>query len=150
MHSVYQLYKIEIIGEGVYQLDYYLYDVNGEIKLGSFFGSSTNELSDQLEINFNKENLNDVIAPELNFESVLTYLDDVYNDEHINNHGLYTSIRKLIENSQKNKDKGSGKASKILLEVALQKVRFGTPQLISGNVSEYLQKQIEILLNTLN
>ncbi|KKQ97771.1 MAG: hypothetical protein UT24_C0012G0083 [Candidatus Woesebacteria bacterium GW2011_GWB1_39_12] len=142
-------YEVEIYGDGVYQLDYYFFNNNGEIKIGSYFGSTTDESSDLLEIYFDNEDLNNIIVSEVNFESVLSFFDDIYKDGYISNHGLYTSIHQLIENSQKNNDKGQGISSKILMELALQKVRFATPQFISDNVSLYLQKQIEILINNL-
>ena len=143
------VYEIQVDGEGIYQLDYYLYDQEGNVKLGNSFGTIGTGDTDVLAVDFNKDNFDNSVIPEVTFNSLLGFWDDVHQEDKITNHGFYNSIKQIIENALKNKDKGNGFASQVLLKVVLQKVKLFTPQFISEDASMYFQKQIEILIKSL-
>ncbi|MEM2145688.1 MAG: hypothetical protein QW279_10025, partial [Candidatus Jordarchaeaceae archaeon] len=143
------VYEIIISGNGVYQADYFLYDPEGNVKTGSIFGSVSDSEPDTFSINLDKDNLDLSEAPPVNFESLLSYWDDIYKDGHISNHGLYTSVKKLIENASKNEGKDKNISTRILLEIALERVKFSTPTYIDPIASEYMQRQIKIILKSI-
>jgi len=143
------LYNVKVEGEGVYQLDYYLYDENGKVKVGNLFGVQDSSNTDLFDINFNDLDSENSTIPQFSFYSLQDNWQKLYYFGYIKNQGFYNAVNRLIENALKNKDKGRGGASNILLEIVLQKVKLFTPNLISESVSINFQKQIEILQSSL-
>lgn len=134
------IYNVEILGEGNYQLDAYLYDEAGNVLPLTFEGSLDNNEPAKFPIKFYSE---------VNFKNISANLEYMYENGMIKNKGVYTSITKLIQNANKNIGRGDKLAPKVLLNVALKRIQIATPKYIDVQTSNYLQKQVEILLSTL-
>ena len=143
------LYDIQIIGNGDYKIEFFIYDKDGKVQTDILDGSINNNEQNKFLINFNKDNSDDSGFRHVTFKNLLDYWKNLNQQGEIKNKGFYTSVTNLIENALKNMDKGKRKASKALLNIVLQKVRYFTPRFINNNDSVYFQKQIEIILSGL-
>ncbi len=137
-------YKVEVTGNGNYQLDSYLYDVDGNVNPQHSVDSVSNSNKDIYLLNFNHDaNINSNTSG-ITFAALLTRLDTDYASGKISNVGAYTSIRNMIENAKIQYDKGSYLLSKQFLNSSILKIQYyssigGIDQTEALKLVQYIQ-----------
>ena len=91
-------HKILVLGEGKYQLDSYLYNSEGNVTQNSLTGEIKSDHPDQYSIFWDSY---PTIIQEVTLFSIINDIDTAFANGLFANNGLYTAIKKLLENSVK-------------------------------------------------
>lgn len=141
-------YAVEIKGDGIYRLDYYIYDDEGNVQVGNSLGEIQENQSDEYTINFNKYDVENSFVPQITLESVISYWEEMENASYIENKGLYTSINRLLENAYKISDRNK-EAAKSLLNEILYILDNPDSEPENNDVLSFLRFQVEELISSL-
>lgn len=142
-------YKVEVAGNGNYQLDRYLYDVNGNVKVENTLSSVAANDKDIYLIQFNHENITNSTTQQITFQRLLQLLAEDRTKGLITNNGAYTSIKNMIENSQSQFGKTNISLSKQFLNSAVSKIQYYTSiAAIDPTASLKLTQYLQFLLET--
>lgn len=144
------LYKVSLSGEGNFQLDSYLHDQEGNVQLQNFLGQLENGqekdyyifISDNLKFTFPTDTKKGI-------EILLSDLEEMYKTGDISKNGVFVSLKQLLENALKQIQKENPLTAEILLNVALERIKFFTPKFINEASSNELQAKIQILLDSI-
>ncbi|MDO8270000.1 MAG: C39 family peptidase [Candidatus Levybacteria bacterium] len=142
--------EISSTSTNVYQLDGYVYDENGEVKLFSNKGFVNSGNSDMFGIDFDKSNINNISInnPQNTLQSLISDLDILMQLGHFTNNGSYISIRNILNNSQRMLLENPNVSKRLL--VNLKKILMdGEKDGIDEFASQYLVEQITLLLSAL-
>jgi hypothetical protein len=141
-------YTVRVKGGGVYRLDYYLYGERGSVIKGNSFASVSEDHPDEYVINFDKITLDDSSVPEISFESVISFWEEVYDQGYVEGNGIYTSINRLLKNALKMSGRNSD-ASESLLGEILYILDSPEGELENDDVISFLKYQVEYLISSL-
>lgn len=123
---------------GMYQLDLYFYDKDGEPKLFTIYGYYLmGDDPHSYSFEFDSENM-DRLDHEQDSYSVVDKLEDYHSAGLITNAGVMQSIQSLIRNALRLKSQEYNFAANVLLDVALDRINFFTPEVIDPELAEYL------------
>lgn len=117
-------YKVEVTGNGDYQLDSYLYDIEGNVVTDSHLDSVGTSSKDVFLIGFNHDISSNSHINEVTFQFLLNRLQIDSTSGLITHNGAYMSMRNMLENAQINYQKGNYVLSKQFLNSAIQKVQY--------------------------
>ncbi len=143
-------YDLVVNGIGKFQLDAYLYDLDGNVHEESIEETAQQGVPSHFTINF-EDNLKYIFPeePDKGFDYLIKSLQKAQIEKLINDYDLFDSLTNLITNSKKQFSKDKIFTAKILLNVALFKIKYYTPYLIESEYSAVIQEQINLLLNSL-
>lgn len=128
-------YKVEVRGNGIYELDSYLYDQNGNPTVNKTKGIVDSNQVDKFQIIIGQVNS---ISQNLTINSIA----DDWNGTQNNITAMFTNAKKLIANNDT-------KPAKVLLGNAIKFIKSYTPQSIDGQTSQILQSETQNLINSL-
>lgn len=142
-------YKILLTGSGNYQLDSYIYDVNGNVNFSESLGTLQEGETDTYLINLDKINSEESSFSEVSFESLLTDLDEAYAEGKFTRRGVYKSLRSLVYLAKRYNGRDRSHIAKLLLKVARKQITKFSPQFIEQNTADFLIIKINLLINSL-
>lgn len=129
-------YKLVVSGPaGDYQLDTYLYDINGEVTKNVFSGILFGSDNDTYQVNYNSQNKVNVSINE-----ILTSLDNAYQNRLIKNRGIVQMIKMHLKIYEKFEN------PKIIKSLILQ-IKILTPKLIDSTYSSILRQNLDSLIS---
>lgn len=145
-------YTVEVssISPKEYQLDGYLYDENGEVKLFSSKGFVDSGNTDMFGIDFDKSNINNISIDnsQNTLQSLISDLDILMQLGYFTNKGSYVSVKSILSNAQRMNSKNAGVSEKMLSNLRSELVNGGRGG-IDPYASQYLVDQITLLLSAL-
>lgn len=141
-------YKINLLGNGLYQLDTYIYDLNGNAYLGNSFGSLANGITKSITIHVDNSAIQNSSIPDTSFDSFLKDWKDAYSVGKIKGQGLYVSVRELVKEAEKLNNRNRKVTSRVVLRLAKGLIIFATPKRIDQTTSTVFVKQIDYLLTS--
>ncbi len=129
-------YKLRVSGViGSYELDTYLYDINGLVTQNTFDGQLLGGDTDIYNISFDPTNNID-----LSVDGILKNIDNAFDNNLIKNKGIYQSIKvhlRIYERFQSIK----------IIELLIKQIKILTPKLINSNFSSVLQQNLQNLIH---
>lgn len=137
-------YNVQIIGDGVYQMDIYTYDMQGNLKTGTVFGNGSQY--DSNNIDFDKLDSQKNLVPNSSFQSFLTDWNNAYNNGQIYSYGLYNSVKTLIVNTVKLLDKNEYDSAKELINNAKVKIENANSIRMDNETSALFARELDYLL----
>lgn len=140
-----QDYTIEIIGNSIYNLDIYLYDKNGEYKKVSYSGILDNNDSDNITIQFDKENSeNSNSVKVVTFETIRGDIKRLQNAELIK-HGVSAQLLVGLDHIEKSYDKNNKKGANMHIKVFENKLNNFKGKGIEEAAYNILKSDFEVL-----
>jgi hypothetical protein len=143
------MYKIEVTGEGSYQLDSYLHDANGKANVQHIQQSLTQTQKDTFHISFDNQNFQNSKTNEISFEALLKSLDTAYKNKLIKDKLGYLAVRALIQAGQIEYSRGRVQLAKISLNLAKTLLLKAKASQIDLATRDQLVLQINTLISVL-
>ncbi|HWA51924.1 MAG TPA: C39 family peptidase [Patescibacteria group bacterium] len=139
-------YKIEVSGNGIYELDSYLYDANGNVNLNKINGILGNNETDNYQITIGQKNSTN---ENLTINSIIQDLFDAKNQNKIKSQYVYDETLLLLNTANKALSFNQTLAAKNTLNAAIQFLKSQTPKGIDNQTSQILQSEIQNLIQTI-
>jgi len=141
--------EVSSVDDSSYDLNGFLYDIGGEVKVIDVSGVVPGGGTDVYVISFNKQDVGqtNVNVPISSFESLLSDVVFLYNEGRITKKGSYNFLARKIEQAQKYYNSDRARSANLLDGVRQQLVE-DKKRGIDEFVSQYLIEQITLLLNT--
>lgn len=127
-------YKLKVTGIGNYNLDLYLYDIDGTVTQKSFNGKLYGNDYDIYDLTFNSSS-----NVKLSTEGIMEKLKNALNNNQIKNKGIYTTIKVHLEIFNNLK-------SEKIISLLIKQVENLTPKLINQSFSTTLQLYLSNLV----
>lgn len=135
-------YKLEVTGpEGQYQLESYLYDIDGNIIYQNMDGYIINENKNIYQINIGQNDK--VLTP---YYEIYKKLKIALENNSILNKGIFNAITAQIKASEKLFDKNIIFPSKIIIQTLIKQIQNLTPKFINQEFSLSLQSDLKSLI----
>ncbi len=136
-------YKVEITGNGTYELGSYLYDHDGKVNLTKTRGIISDNQNDEFQVSIGESN---ITTQNITIDSILLDWADAKAQNKIKNQGIYNEI-KIALNFTKNLIQNKNlKLAKISLKSIISLLKIYTPKFIDSNTSNIIQSEIESLI----
>lgn len=140
-------YKLEVSGpNNRYTLDAYLYDKGGNVTQSSLDGLISKAQKDEFTIFIGETS---GIKQEITIDSIIQDLDTSWNYRLIKNNGFYRALRFELTTVKKLLFIRQNKSAKKFLIGVFRQIKSATPFLIDSKTSQILQKNIQILIDSL-
>ncbi|CAN5359220.1 hypothetical protein BH10PAT1_BH10PAT1_5730 [soil metagenome] len=137
------IYKVEVSGNGIYEIDSYLYDVNGNVNLTKTNGIVGDDEIDNFQITIGQNNITKQI---LTIDDVIKDLNDAKSKNKIKSNYVYQEINSLLNTSKKLILSHQNTLAKTTLKGILQFIKAYTPSQIDPAISKLLQSEIQTFL----
>ncbi len=137
-------YRVEVEGDGSYQLDSYLYNEEGEVSKDTHKGLVGDSQKDEFSILIGESSS---IEQDLTVGSIIDDLSNAYYQGLISRRPIYRALKRLLSYAQRFLNIGYPNYSKRLLNYALKYVQRFTPRFIDPSASEILQTNLQTLIN---
>lgn len=135
-------YKLEVTGpEGKYQLDSYLYDLDGNVIYQNLNGYFFDEGKDIYKINYNQDNK--TFVP---YSEIYKKLEMARKRNLISNKKIYMAIRAQVIASEKLANRNKFFPSNIILRSLIRQIQNLTPKFINREFSLSLQSDLKSLI----
>lgn len=138
-------YKAEVTGNGIYELDSYIYDVNGNVNLTKSKGLADPSNADKFTITIGEVNTTN---QNLTIDSIIKDWDNAKIAGKIKTN-LYNQISFLLEIVKKLNEKHLTVASKAVLKATIQIIKIFTPSQIDPTISNIIQSESQTLISSL-
>lgn len=139
-------YTLEVKGgSGVYNLETYFYDPDGNVEHESLEGVGGN-LADFFEINYSG---NSSLSKNITIDSLINDFDSAYNDGYIYNQKVYQSTKERLKIAKRFIDRGRNSFAKPILFSVKATTKAFTPRYFDPTVSSILQSNTQALINSL-
>ncbi len=139
-------YKVQITGNGIYELDSYLYDSNGNVGLNKTNGILGNNQTDEYQVMIGQGNS---ITQKVTIDQIIQDWEDAKNQNKIKNPFIYSEIKIALEFARKIIKVGDKKLARLTLQGIKSLFRVYSPRYIDSTVSTILQSEVQILINSL-
>lgn len=131
-------------GSGSYQLDTYLYDEEGNVVKQNFSGILFGSEKDVYPVFYNSET-----KVETTYEQILSDLNNAYKNRLIRHRGVYKSLKRQVQISQRYYNMGRKYIAKRILYSVKRQIRWYTPWFINSEVSSILTSNLSLLISSL-
>lgn len=135
-------YRLKITGPtGSYQLDSYLYDVDGNVISQKLDGYIFRNEKDTYLIRFNGNN-----KVKITYAEIYKALQKAFEEKFIYNKGIFTAIKAQIQASERLNSRNMIFPSKIIIQTLIKQVQNLTPKFINTEFSLSLQSDLKSLI----
>jgi hypothetical protein len=138
-------YRTEVTGNGVYELDSYLYNINGNVNLNKINGITTNNEIDKYNIIIGQTNST---SENVTIDSLITDWKDANSKGLIKTKSVYNEIL-LVINTINKLILNHNKLVKLALQGLNILIKYYTPKFIDLSVAQIFNQKIQILINSL-
>ncbi len=142
-------YKVEVTGQGSYQLDSYLYDQNGDVNVKHTTQTAFLNQKNIFLINSDNQNSQNSHIDQISFSTLLKSLDAAYKNKLLKDRIEYYAIRSYIETAQTQYNKKRNNIAKDLLSHAKDRLTRLKPSQIDLPTRDQLMLQINTLISIL-
>lgn len=139
-------YTLEATGSGIYQLDSYLYGLEGDVRTDSSNGILQEGQIDEFLVTIGETS---GAQPVVTIGTIIEDLNNSWNQGLIRKESIYRFLLRQLQLTKKFIDMNRITLAKVHLRIILTHIRLFTPKFIEQSASDVLQTDIHSLINTL-
>lgn len=139
-------YKVQVSGNGIYELDSYLYDTVGNVNIQKTQGITSNNQTDEF---IETIGLTNSTKQTITIDQLIIEWDNAKTQNQIKKPIIYTTIKAALTLVKDLLNHQSIKLAKLTLIGTIELLKLNTPNCIDESVSKILQSELLVLINSL-